>query len=73
MSKRKALTWYQAWGIRLIAILAALIVCAVITSITTGLNPIEVYATMFAGAFGTTRRIWILGKEVAYYCVSPWP
>ena len=71
MSKRKALTWYQAWGIRLIAIVAALIVCAVITSITTGLNPIEVYATMFAGAFGTTRRIWILGKEVAILlCIS---
>ena len=71
MSKRKALTWYQAWGIRLIAIVAALIVCAVITSITTGLNPVEVYATMFAGAFGTTRRIWILGKEVAILlCIS---
>ena len=71
MSKRKALTWYQAWGIRLIAIVAALVVCAVITSLTTGLNPIEVYATMFAGAFGTTRRMWILGKEVAILlCIS---
>lgn len=71
MSKRKALTWYQAWGIRLIAIVIALIVCAIITSIATGLNPLEVYATMFAGAFGTKRRMWILGKEIAILlCIS---
>ena len=71
MSKRKALTWYQAWGIRLIAIVIALAVCAVITSVTTGLNPFEVYATMFSGAFGSSRRMWILGKEIAILlCIS---
>ena len=71
ISKRKALTWYQAWGIRLLSIVIALIVCAVITTITTGLNPISVYTTMLSGAFGTARRMWIMGKEIAILlCIS---
>ncbi|MDO5133073.1 MAG: ABC transporter permease [Eubacteriales bacterium] len=71
MTKRKALSFQAAWGIRLAAILAALIVCGVITMIVTGLNPLGVYVTMFSGAFGTQRRIWILGKDVAILlCIS---
>ena len=41
--KRDALPWYQSVGIRAIAIILALIVCAVVTTITTGINPIQVY------------------------------
>ena len=71
MTKRKALSWKAAWGIRLAAILLALILCAVITTLTTGLNPIAVYATMLSGAFGTARRTWILGKDIAILlCIS---
>ena len=71
ITKRKHLEWYQAWGIRIIAIVLALVLCAIITSVTTGLDPVSVYGTMFEGAFGTERKIWILGKEVAILlCVS---
>ena len=71
ITKRKELSWQSAWGIRIIAILAALVVCGIITTLTTGLNPFQVYATMFSGAFGTSRRIWILGKDVAILlCIS---
>ena len=35
--KRDALPWYKSLGIRLIAILAALIVCAIVTTILTGI------------------------------------
>ena len=71
MTRRGALPWYRAWGIRLLAIAAALLVCALITTITTGLNPLAVYATMFSGAFGTARRTWILGQDVAILlCIS---
>ncbi len=71
MTKRKAYPWHKAWGIRILAILIALVVCALITTITTGLNPLEVYGTMFSGAFGTKRRIWILGKDVSILlCIS---
>ena len=41
--KREPLVWYKAMGIRLFAILIALVVCGIITTITTGINPISVY------------------------------
>ncbi|MBR1659389.1 MAG: ABC transporter permease [Oscillospiraceae bacterium] len=69
--KRKALPWYRAWGIRGAAIVLALIVCGIITAMTTGLNPFAVYVTMFDGAFGTTRRVWILLQNLAILlCIS---
>ena len=65
------MTWYQEWGVRVLGIVIALILCAIITTITTGLNPIAVYGTMFDGAFGSDRKIWILLKELAtILCVS---
>ena len=71
ITKRKHLEWYQSWGIRIIAIIIALVICAIITTATTGLNPLSVYGTMFEGAFGTERKMWILGKEISILlCVS---
>ncbi|MDD6324869.1 MAG: ABC transporter permease [Lachnospiraceae bacterium] len=63
--KRDALPWYKSLGIRLIAILAALIVCAVVTTILTGINPIQVYVSIFLGAFGTARKTWITFQNIA--------
>ena len=69
--KRGMLKWYQVWKIRLIAILLALIVDAVITTLVTGLNPIDVYATIFKGSFGTPRKFWVMMQNVAIMlCVS---
>ena len=59
ISKRSALPWYGAWAIRGVAIVLALVVCGVVTTALTGLNPIGVYATMFTGAFGTARKTWM--------------
>lgn len=71
ISKRKDMSFAQAWGVRLLAIFVALIVCGIITTALTGLNPINVYKTMFTGAFGTPRKIWVFGQEVAMLlCVS---
>lgn len=71
ISKRKALPWYGAWAIRGGAILLALIFCGVLTTLLTGENPISVYATMFDGAFGTTRRRWILMRNLSVLlCIS---
>ena len=58
--KREALPWYQAWMIRGAAILLALIVCSLVTVMVTGLNPLDLYRTMFYGAFGTERKTWVL-------------
>ena len=57
--KRAALPWYQSMGIRAAAIVLALLLCAVVTTITTGINPLQVYQSIFAGALGSTRKIWI--------------
>lgn len=69
--KRGALPWYQAWSIRAAAIVLVLLFCALVTSLLTGENPIQVYSTMIYGAVGTPRKIWILGQNIALLlCVS---
>ncbi len=69
--KRKSLPWYQAWAIRAAAIVLALVVCAVVTTLLTGENPLQIYATIFRGAFGTPRKIWVLLQNIAILlCVS---
>ncbi len=65
ISKRGAIPWQKALLIRAIAIIISLIVCGIITTIFTGLNPFNVYGAMFTGAFGTPRKLWILGQEIA--------
>ena len=61
--KRGALPWYKAWGIRLLAVVIALIVCAIVTMTVTGENPIQVYATMIDSSFGSERKVWILAQN----------
>ncbi len=63
--KREALPWYQAWMIRGAAILLALIVCSLVTVMVTGLNPLDLYKSMFYGAFGTERKTWVLFQKLA--------
>ena len=71
ISKRAALPAWQSWLIRILAVLASLVVCAVIIVLFTGDNPFAIYATMFKGAVGTSRRIWSLLQGVAMLlCVS---
>ena len=63
--KREALPWYQAWMIRGAAILLALVMCSLVTVMVTGLNPLDLYKTMFYGAFGTERKTWVLFQKLA--------
>ncbi len=63
--KREDMIWYRAWGIRLIAIVIALIVCAILTTVLTGDNPIQVYATIIQGAFGSKRKAWITFQDLS--------
>ena len=51
ISKRAALPWYGAWGIRAAAIVLALVVCSVVTTVFTGEDPIAVYAAMFEDVY----------------------
>ena len=65
ISKRATLPWYQSWAIRGGAIVLALIVCALVTMLMTGENPIGVYKTILTGAFGTTRKTWVTFQNLA--------
>ena len=69
--KRDGVSKTKSWAIRIIAILLALVFSGIITMLLTGENPISVYATMFDGAFGSSRKVWKLLQNLAMLlCVS---
>ena len=69
--KRTDMPTWKSWMIRILSVLASLIVCAIIIVAVTGENPFAIYGTMFKGAVGTARRVWVLLQEVAMLlCVS---
>ena len=71
VARRGVLPWYRAWAVRAAAVLLALVLCGVITSLVTGEDPIAVYVSMWQGSFGTSRRFWVLLQNIAMLlCVS---
>jgi simple sugar transport system permease protein len=65
LTKRGAVPVRRAIAIRIFAVVIALIVCAIITGLTTGINPIEVYSSIVSGAFGSVRKTWITLQDVS--------
>ncbi len=65
IAKRDAVPPLKAWGIRIAAIILALILSGILTMIMTKLNPIDVYASMIDGVFGTTRKFWSTLQSLA--------
>ena len=65
IAKRDALPWYKSFAIRGCAILLALVVCAIVTMLMTGENPVSIYATIFKGAFGSARKTWVTFQNLA--------
>ena len=63
--KRGAIPWYQNLAIHLFAIVLALVLCAIVTTITTGINPVDVFKSIFSGAFGSTRKTWVTLQNVS--------
>ena len=71
VSKRAMLPWYAVWAIRLCAVVLALILCAGLSILVTGENPIAIYTTIINGAFGTTRKVWMTLQNTAILlCIS---
>lgn len=69
--KREPLPWYKALLIRIIAIIAALLVSAVVITLLAEVNPLSVYKSMISGAFGSSLRIWSLLQNIAILlCIS---
>jgi simple sugar transport system permease protein len=65
ISKRSSMSLKKAWAVRIAAIIIALVVCGIITTVLTGINPVQVYISMFRGAFGSNRKIWITLQNLA--------
>lgn len=63
--KRSGIEWWKAWLIRLAAIVFSLGLCTVIAYALGGITPGQFFRSMWDGAFGTTRRRWIMFHELA--------
>ena len=63
--KRSDIEPWKAWGIRIAAVLLGMLVSALFINGITNLNPAAVFKSMFAGAFGTDKRIWQTLKDMS--------
>jgi ABC-type uncharacterized transport system permease subunit len=63
ISKRTGIARGKAWGIRAIALILALVVSGLVIFAIVKLSPLKVYAAMFEGAFGTTKRSWVTIRD----------
>lgn len=71
ITKRDAMIWWKAWLVRAVAIIFALVVCAVVVFALTGYNPLRVYLSMFEGSFGSVRKVWnTLQSTAMLLCIS---
>lgn len=71
ISRRAALPWYGVWGIRVGAVLLALLVCAVLCLLVTSTNPFEIARTVIDASFKTERRMWVVAHSTAILlCIS---
>ena len=69
--KRSDMPWYFGWCIRAASIVLALICCGLITTLVTSENPIQVYATIIDGSFGSSRKFMVLLQNTAMLlCIS---
>ena len=68
---KDALPTWKAWLIRGAAIVISLLVCSIIIVLLTGQNPIDVFAALIKGSFGSKRKFWNLLQNLAMLlCIS---
>lgn len=63
--KRKDMPMKKQIMVRGIAIAAAILVCAIVTVITTKMNPLSVFGAVFTGAFGSSRKTWVTLQDTS--------
>ena len=69
--KRASLPWGWAIAIRVIAVLAALVLCSLLSMLLIEAEPFEFVKTLYEGNFGSKRRIWKFAKDAAVLlCIS---
>ena len=65
ISKRGELRRSRALAIRAAGLLTGVLLCALITIITTGENPLSVFSFVVSGSFGSVRKTWIFLQNTA--------
>ena len=70
--KRDSLPVWKGMLIRVIAVVAAILLCALLSVIMLeNVDPIKFVTTLFDGAIGSQRRLWKLAKDTAVLlCIS---
>ena len=63
--KRDVLPAWKIVLIYAIAIVASLLLSSVICSLFSSENPLSFFKSLFSGAFGSSRRIWLLLQDTA--------
>lgn len=63
--KRSTLPLWKSILFRVIAVLAAILLCSLLAIFMIDANPMKFISTMFVGAFGTGARIWVFAKDTA--------
>ena len=63
ITKRDGMSLWRGWLIRLIGLILALAVCAIVIYSIVKLNPMKVYGAMWQGAFGSTKRSWVTLRD----------
>ncbi len=71
MVKRDSISLWRAWLIRLIGLVLALAVSAIVIYAIVRLNPLKVYGAMFEGNFGSEKRFWVTLRDmVMLLCIG---
>lgn len=63
--KRDTIPLWKSMLIRVIAVVAAILLCSVLSIFLIDANPFEFLETILEGTFGSVRRIWKLAKDSA--------
>lgn len=71
IAKRSNIVWWKAWLVRVFAVLIALLVCGIVSTIFTKGNFLSFFSSLFEGVFQTERRVWNLIQNIAMLlCVA---
>ena len=71
IAKREDMPMLKAWGIRVIAIVIAILVCAAVIVFLTGYNPLQLFSAMVDGTFGSERKTWMTFQNLSMLlCIS---
>ena len=63
--KRSVIPLWKSMMFRVIAVVAALVLCSILSILMIGASPLKFIGTMFVGVFGTVGQLWTFFKDTA--------